>query len=118
MSDEARDRRNVELKWQLEVTSHLLACLIVQNNHPTKYITSTYKDCYKCTQQVVICTTNLNTYKYGTCHKKLYEIRGLSASEIRSFSAASPRISTESCKGVHGIVQGCPRNRARVSAEL
>ena len=25
---------NVALKWRLEVTSHLLACLIVQNNHP------------------------------------------------------------------------------------
>ena len=23
------------LKWQLEVTNHLLVCLIVQNNHPT-----------------------------------------------------------------------------------
>ena len=33
---------------------------------------------------------------YGTCHKKLYEISGLSASVIRSFSTASPRISTES----------------------
>ena len=48
---------------------------------------------------------------YGTCQKKLYEIRGLSASEIRRFSAASPRISAESCKGVRGIVSGCPRNR-------
>ena len=57
-----------------------------------------------------------NTY-YGTCHKKLYEIHGLSASEIRSFSAASPRISTESSKGVRGIVRGCPRNRERVSAK-
>ena len=28
-------KRNVALKWQLEVKSHLLACLIVQNNHPT-----------------------------------------------------------------------------------
>ena len=54
---------------------------------------------------------------YGTCQKKLYEIRGLSASEIRRFSAASPRISAESCKGVRGIVQGCPRNRQWVSAE-
>ena len=35
MPDEARDGRNVALKWQLEVKSHLLACLIVQNNHPT-----------------------------------------------------------------------------------
>ena len=26
---------NVALKWRLEVTSHLLACLIVQDNHPT-----------------------------------------------------------------------------------
>ena len=31
----ARDGRNVALKWQLEVKSHLLACLIIQNNHPT-----------------------------------------------------------------------------------
>ena len=54
---------------------------------------------------------------YSTCHKKLYEICGLSASEIHSFSAALPRISAESCKGVRGIEQGCPRNRARVSAE-
>ena len=28
-------RQNVAMKWQLEVTSHLLACLVVQNNHPT-----------------------------------------------------------------------------------
>ena len=35
MPDEARDGPNVALKWQLEVKSHLLACLIVQNNHPT-----------------------------------------------------------------------------------
>ena len=56
-------------------------------------------------------------HTYGTCQKKLYEIRGLSASEIRRFSAASPRISAESCKGVRGIVQGCPRNRQWVSAE-
>ena len=35
MPDEACDGRNVALKWQLEVKSHLLACLIVQNNHPT-----------------------------------------------------------------------------------
>ena len=34
MPDEARDGRNVALKWQLEVKSHLLACLIIQNNHP------------------------------------------------------------------------------------
>ena len=54
---------------------------------------------------------------YSTCHKKLYEIRGLSASEIHSFSAASPRISAESCTGVRGIEQGCPRNREWVSAE-
>ena len=33
--DEACDGQNVALKWQLEVTSHLLACLIVQNNHST-----------------------------------------------------------------------------------
>ena len=33
--DEARDGLNVAFKWQLEVTSHMLACLIVQNNHPT-----------------------------------------------------------------------------------
>ena len=26
---------NVTLKWQLEVPSYLLVCLIVQNNHPT-----------------------------------------------------------------------------------
>ena len=35
MPDEARDGRNVALKWQLEVKSQLLACLIVQNNHPS-----------------------------------------------------------------------------------
>ena len=35
MPDEARDGQNAALKWQLEVKSHLLACLIVQNNHPT-----------------------------------------------------------------------------------
>ena len=35
MPDKARDGGNVALKWQLEVKSHLLACLIVQNNHPT-----------------------------------------------------------------------------------
>ena len=43
---------------------------------------------------------------YGTCYKNLYKIRGLSASEIRSFSVASPRISAKSCKGVCGIVKG------------
>ena len=31
----ARDGRNVALKWQLDVKSHLLPCLIIQNNHPT-----------------------------------------------------------------------------------
>ena len=51
---------------------------------------------------------------YGTC----YKIRGSSASEICSFSAASPRISAESSKGVRGIVRGCLRNRERVSADL
>ena len=35
MPDEARDGRNVALKSQLEVTNHLFACLIVQNNHLT-----------------------------------------------------------------------------------
>ena len=45
---------------------------------------------------------------YGTCHKKLYKIRGLSASVIRSFSAALSRISVESSKGVRGIVKGYP----------
>ena len=54
---------------------------------------------------------------YGTCHKKLNEIRGLFASVIRSFSAALSRISAESSKGVRGVVKGCPRNRQRVSAE-
>ena len=33
------------------------------------------------------------------------------------FSAASLRISTESSKGVRGIVKGCPQNHQRVSAE-
>ena len=35
MCDEARDEWNVALNWHLEVTSHVLACVIVQNNHPT-----------------------------------------------------------------------------------
>ena len=39
-NNEARDERNVALKWQLEVTSHLLACLIVQNDHPTTVLTN------------------------------------------------------------------------------
>ena len=59
----------------------------------------------------------LGCYAYGTCHKKLYEIRGLSASVIRSFSAASSRISAESSKGVRGVIKGCPRNCQRVSAD-
>ena len=54
---------------------------------------------------------------YGTCHKKLYEICELSVLVIRSFSAASSRISTESSKGVRRIVKGCPQNHQRVSAE-
>ena len=61
---------------------------------------------------------------YSTCHKKLYDIRGLSASEIRSFPRHRRgyprnrvRVSAESIKGVRGIVQGCPRNREWVSAE-
>lgn len=33
--------RHVALKWQLEVKSHLLVCLILQN-HPTKLIWSSY----------------------------------------------------------------------------
>ena len=54
---------------------------------------------------------------YGTCHKKLYEIRRLSVTKICSFSASSPRVSAELSKGVRGIVRGCPQNRERVSAE-
>ena len=30
-----RDGQHIALKRQLEVTSHLLVCLIVQNKHPT-----------------------------------------------------------------------------------
>ena len=47
---------------------------------------------------------------YGTCHKKLYEIRGLSASEIRMFFCSI-------AEDIRRIVKGCPRNRKRVSAE-
>ena len=54
---------------------------------------------------------------YGTCHKKLYEIHGLSTLVICSFSAASLRISAESSKGVREIVKECPRNHQRVSTE-
>ena len=44
MPDEARDEWNVALKWQLEVTSHVLACVIVQNNHnhPTINMPNTF----------------------------------------------------------------------------
>ena len=59
----------------------------------------------------------LGCYAYSTCHKKLYEIRRLSALVICSFSAASSTISVESSKGVHGIIKGYPRNRQRVSAD-
>ena len=56
-------------------------------------------------------------YIYGTCHKKLYEIRGLSASVNRSISAASSRISAESSKDVCRIIKGCPRNHESMSTE-
>ena len=59
----------------------------------------------------------LGYYAYSTCHKKLYKIRGLPASVICSFSAASLTISAESSKGAHGIIKGYPRNRQRVSAD-
>ena len=35
----------------------------------------------------------------------------------RGYLRNRARVSAESCKGVRGIVQGCPLNRARVSAE-
>ena len=47
---------------------------------------------------------------YGTCHKKLYEIRGLSASEICSFFRGI-------AEDIRRVVKGCPRNCERVSAE-
>ena len=37
MPDEARDAQNVALKWQLEVTSHLLASSIIQNTWSSYY---------------------------------------------------------------------------------
>ena len=43
--------------------------------------------------------------------QETYEIRGFAASVIRSFSAASSRISAESSKGVRRIIEGCLRNR-------
>ena len=43
------------------------------------------------------------------------------AEDIRGIVYGCPRnrarVSAESCKGVRGIVNGCPRNRERVSAE-
>ena len=44
MPDEARDGRNVALRGQLEVKSHLLVCLIVQNNHPTINSSNNFHD--------------------------------------------------------------------------
>ena len=52
----------------------------------------------------------IRLWTYGACHKKLYEIRRLSASEIRSFFRGN-------AEDIRGIVQGCPRNRARVPTE-
>ena len=63
------------------------------------------------------CTNVITFTIYGSCHKKLYKIRGLSASVICRFSAASSRISVESSKGVRGIVKGFSRNCKRVSVE-
>ena len=39
LDDQARQKMTLHLEQlgQLEVKSHLLACLIVQNNHPTTY---------------------------------------------------------------------------------
>ena len=54
---------------------------------------------------------------YGTCHKKLYKIRGLPASVIRSFSVALSRISVESSKGFRGIIKGYPQICRRASAQ-
>ena len=50
-----------------------------------------------------MCVCMLCMCVYGTCHKKLYEICGLSALVICSFFAASSRISTESSKGVRDL---------------
>ena len=44
MPDETRDGRNVALTGQLEVKSHLLVCLIVQNNHPTINSSNNFHD--------------------------------------------------------------------------
>ena len=43
MPDEAHDVRNTALKWQLEVKSHLLACLIVQNNPLTMLMSCLFR---------------------------------------------------------------------------
>ena len=58
---------------------------------------------------------------YGTCHKKLYNIRGFAAWVFRRSSAESAEIfrgmSAEASKGIRGIVKGYPRNPQRVSVE-
>ena len=59
---------------------------------------------------------------YGTCHKKLYNIRGFAVWVFRRSSAESAQIfrgmSAEASKGIRGIVKGYPRNRQRVPADL
>ena len=60
MPDEARDGWNVALKWQLEVKSHLLACLIIQNNHPTRF-----KTAYKATKHWA--DSSLNSSIFVSC---------------------------------------------------
>lgn len=61
--------RHVALKWQLEVKSHLLVCLILQN-HPTKLIWSSYIRMYIAESQLDCktfwsCRLSSTEYKIG-----------------------------------------------------
>ena len=105
---------NMRLKAEREyhIASHLSVVLVIlcimSNSHEVWDMTlTTLQISPSCHGKIL----------YDTSHKKLYEIHGLSASEIRSFSTVSSRISAESSKGVCGIIRGCPRNHERVSAK-
>ena len=49
---------------------------------------------------------------YGTCHKKLYEIRGNSAKLLCSYPRNCSTTSAESVSHFRGMILRCPRNDA------
>ena len=89
MPDEACDGRNVALKWQLEVKSQLLACLIVQNNNPT--INSSMPNNFHASALVLIVLLNCHLSSY--CHTYVSApliLVGLSSLSLQAASQKLP----------------------------